>query len=287
MQVKHGFMRKGIVVILCVVLFCGCAKFEQKRLSGVAVEYNGATVTYADLDALTYGLSSEDSARVADSYIQQWATSLIVYDRSKEIKSREIDDMVENYRRSLCQHEWERKQVAQKMPMLIEDSLVLEFYEQNKQHFILDRAILRGLLLIMPVGAPNLEKLKDMVEVPHEEENIEWVEKYAYQYAVGYELFLDDWKTVEQIAVYMPYSQDELSKQIKQKKQILAQDSLNVYLLQVTDFCGKGEYKPLEYVQDEIKELILSQRQVEFIRLLREDLYEKAVQQGKLKRYEK
>ena len=287
MQVKHGFMRKGIVVILCVVLFCGCAKFEQKRLSGVAVEYNGATVTYADLDALTYGLSSEDSARVADSYIQQWATSLIVYDRSKEIKSREIDEMVENYRRSLCQHEWERKQVAQKMPMLIEDSLVLEFYEQNKQHFILDRAILRGLLLIMPVGAPNLEKLKDMVEVPHEEENIEWVEKYAYQYAVGYELFLDDWKTVEQIAVYMPYSQDELSKQIKQKKQILAQDSLNVYLLQVTDFCGKGEYKPLEYVQDEIKELILSQRQVGFIRLLREDLYEKAVQQGKLKRYEK
>lgn len=280
-------MRKGIVVILCVVLFCGCAKFEQKRLSGVAVEYNGATVTYADLDALTYGLSSEDSARVADSYIQQWATSLIVYDRSKEIKSREIDEMVENYRRSLCQNEWERKQIAQKMPMLIEDSLVLEFYEQNKQHFILDRAILRGLLLIMPVGAPNLEKLKDMVEVPHEEENIEWVEKYAYQYAVGYELFLDDWKTVEQIAVYMPYSQDELSKQIKQKKQILAQDSLNVYLLQVTDFCGKGEYKPLEYVQDEIKELILSQRQVEFIRLLREDLYEKAVQQGKLKRYEK
>lgn len=287
MQVKHGFMRKGIVVILCVVLFCGCAKFEQKRLSGVAVEYNGATVTYADLDALTYGLSSEDSARVADSYIQQWATSLIVYDRSKEIKSREIDEMVENYRRSLCQNEWERKQIAQKMPMLIEDSLVLEFYEQNKQHFILDRAILRGLLLIMPVGAPNLEKLKEMVEVPHEEENIEWVEKYAYQYAVGYELFLDDWKTVEQIAVYMPYSQDELSKQIKQKKQILAQDSLNVYLLQVTDFCGKGEYKPLEYVQDEIKELILSQRQVEFIRLLREDLYEKAVQQGKLKRYEK
>lgn len=287
MQVKHGFMRKGIVVILCVALFCGCAKFEQKRLSGVAVEYNGATVTYADLDALTYGLSSEDSARVADSYIQQWATSLIVYDRSKEIKSREIDEMVENYRRSLCQHEWERKQIAQKMPMLIEDSLVLEFYEQNKQHFILDRAILRGLLLIMPVGAPNIEKLKDMVEMPHEEENIEWVEKYAYQYAVGYELFLDDWKTVEQIAVYMPYSQDELSKQIKQKKQILAQDSLNVYLLQVTDFCGKGEYKPLEYVQDEIKELILSQRQVEFIRLLREDLYEKAVQQGKLKRYEK
>ena len=280
-------MRKGIVVILCVVLFCGCAKFEQKRLSGVAVEYNGATVTYADLDALTYGLSSEDSARVADSYIQQWATSLIVYDRSKEIKSREIDEMVENYRRSLCQHEWERKQIAQKMPMLIEDSLVVEFYEQNKQHFILDRAILRGLLLITPVGAPNIEKLKDMVEVPHEEENIEWVEKYAYQYAVGYELFLDDWKTVEQIAVYMPYSQDELSKQIKQKKQILAQDSLNVYLLQVTDFCGKGEYKPLEYVQDEIKELILSQRQVGFIRLLREDLYEKAVQQGKLKRYEK
>ena len=287
MQVKSGFMKKRIVLILCVALFCGCAKFEQKRLSGVAVEYNGAIVTYAELDALTYGLSSEDSTRVADAYIRQWATSLIVYEKSKDIKSREIDEMVENYRRSLWQHEWENRQTAQKMSTLVEDSLVLGFYEQNKQHFILDRAILRGLLLIMPVGAPDLEKLKDKVAIPQEEESIEWVEKYAYKYAAGYELFLDDWKTIEQVAVYMPYSQDELFKQIKQRKQIVAQDSVNVYLLQVTDFCGKGEYKPIQYVQDEIKDLILSQRQVEFIRSLREDLYDKALQQGKLKRYEK
>ena len=249
-------MKKTTIILLVLALLVGCDKLDVKRLHGVVAECNGESLLTAEIEALTLGLSVEDSALLAEQYIHQWAINLLMKDVIRGNQNKEIERLVAEYRRSLYQHEWEQHLVARRMSQHVEDSVVLAYYEANKNHFVLRETILRGVLLVVPNGAPGMEQLKRYIVEPRDEEHIEWVEKYAYQYAVGYELFLDDWKTVEQIAVYMPYSQDELSKQIKQKKQILAQDSLNVYLLQVTDFCGKGGYKPLEYVQDEIKELI-------------------------------
>ena len=58
-------------------------------------------------------------------------------------------------------------------------------------------------------------------------------------------------------------------------------------MLQLTEVCGVGEPKPLDYVRGEIETIILSERRVEFINKERERMYNKAVEQGKLKRYEK
>lgn len=280
-------MYKWIVLIVSLVVLSSCSKFEHVRKGGVAAEYNGVVLTYAELDMLTRGLPPEDSARVADAFVQQWAASLLVWDRAKDLEDKDMKKKVEDYRRSLCQFEWEQRQVAQKMPMHIEDSVILAFYENNKQHFILDEAILRGVQLVVPVGTPNIDKLKGSVKEPDNEENIEFVEKYAYQYATGYELFLEDWVPISRVAFYMPISTDDLAKQIRQKRQIELQDTMNVYLLQVVDVCTAGEYKPLEYVRSEIEEMILSQRQVDFIESVRKDLYNKALEQRKIKRYEK
>lgn len=280
-------MYKWIVLIVSLVVLSSCSKFEHVRKGGVAAEYNGVVLTYAELDILTRGLPPEDSARVADAFVQQWAASLLVWDRAKDLEDKDMKKKVEDYRRSLCQFEWEQRQVAQKMPMHIEDSVILAFYENNKQHFILDEAILRGVQLVVPVGTPNIDKLKGSVKEPDNEENIEFVEKYAYQYATGYELFLEDWVPISRVAFYMPISTDDLAKQIRQKRQIELQDTMNVYLLQVVDVCTAGEYKPLEYVRSEIEEMILSQRQVDFIESVRKDLYNKALEQRKIKRYEK
>ena len=287
LQVKYWFMYKWIVLIVSLVVLSSCSKFEHVRKGGVAAEYNGVVLTYAELDILTRGLPPEDSARVADAFVQQWAASLLVWDRAKDLEDKDMKKKVEDYRRSLCQFEWEQRQVAQKMPMHIEDSVILAFYENNKQHFILDEAILRGVQLVVPVGTPNIDKLKGSVKEPDNEENIEFVEKYAYQYATGYELFLEDWVPISRVAFYMPISTDDLAKQIRQKRQIELQDTMNVYLLQVVDVCTAGEYKPLEYVRSEIEEMILSQRQVDFIESVRKDLYNKALEQRKIKRYEK
>ncbi len=280
-------MRKIIVILLTFAVCVGCGRFEAKRLQGVAVECNGEFLTVVEMQRLTSGMSPEDSARVAEQYVRQWAINVLMQDAIRKSSNKDIERLVSDYRRSLYQHEWERSLVAQKMPQHVEDSLVQQYYSLHKSHFILKESILRGVLLVVPLGAPNVDQLQRYMTNPKEEENIEWIEKYAYQYASGYELFLDEWKSVNQMLPYMPLDESNLLKQLKQKHQIVLQDSVNNYVLQVIDLYARGEQMPLDYARGEIEKIILSQRQVEFIQSERDLLYENAVQQGKLKRYEK
>jgi hypothetical protein len=118
-------------------------------------------------------------------------------------------------------------------------------------------------------------------------EVLEQLEKYAYQNASGYELFLEEWKTASQILLRMPFEEDNLHKLLKQKRQVSMQDSLNTYVLQVSEMYVRGEQMPLDFARGEIEKIILSQRQVEFIQQKREEIYKEALEQGKLKLYEK
>lgn len=280
-------MKKTTIILLVLTLLVGCDKLDIKRLQGVVAECNGESLLATEIEALTLGLSAEDSAQVAEQYVHQWAINLLMKDVIRGNQNKEIERLVAEYRRSLYQHEWEQHLVARRMSQHVEDSVVLAYYEANKHHFVLRETILRGVLLVVPNGAPSMDQLKRYIVEPQDEEHIEWVEKYAYQYASGYELFLDEWKTANQILLRMPFEEDNLQKQLKQQRQITMQDSLNNYILQVVDVYVKGEQMPIDYARKEIEKIILSQRQVDFIELERENLYNNAIQSGKLKRYEK
>lgn len=282
-------MKKYITIYtiyLLSCLLCGCHVFEEKRMVGTVAEYNGKTITVEDIQLLTLGLSSEDSVRVVDQYIRQWATGLIEYDVAKDKTNKDIERLVEDYRRSLYLHEYEQRLIAQRMPQMIEDTLIESFYSLHSKYLILSETIIRGLLLVVPNKAPNMNDLRKKIQQPNLEENIEWLEKFAYQYAVGYELFLEDWKDMSEIIVLMPFEQNDLDKQLKNKRQIELQDSINTYILQVTELHMKGELKPLTYARKEIESILLRQRQVEFLKEERNLLYEKALKEGKLKLYE-
>lgn len=280
-------MKKTTIVLLVLTLLVGCDRLDIKRLQGVVAECNGESLLATEIEALTLGLSAEDSAQVAEQYVHQWAINLLMKDVIRGNQNKEIERLVAEYRRSLYQHEWEQHLVARRMSQHVEDSVVLAYYEANKHHFVLRETILRGVLLVVPNGAPSMDQLKRYIVEPQDEEHIEWVEKYAYQYASGYELFLDEWKTANQILLRMPFEEDNLQKQLKQQRQITMQDSLNSYILQVVDVYVKGEQMPIDYARKEIEKIILSQRQVDFIESERENLYNNAIQSGKLKRYEK
>ena len=82
----------GILMSGC--LLSGCtALMEKKQQAGAAVEVNGHYLYQSTLDSLTLGLSSEDSLRVAQQFISQWAKDMLMYDKGMEngIYSSEMD----------------------------------------------------------------------------------------------------------------------------------------------------------------------------------------------------
>lgn len=276
-----------IKTIICAVLagflLIGCTALEKKQQAGAVVELNGNYIYRSTIDSLTLGLSSEDSMRVVQQYISQWAKDILLYEKAQTHRQPSIDVMVENYRRSLYVHTYEEYLVDKKMSKTIMDTTILQIYQQMPERFRLDESIMKGILLVVPVDAPNIVKLRQWLT--HQE--MDNIEKYAYQNASGYELFADKWLTTTEMIRHIPLEHAGLETLLKTKDQIEVSDTLRTYILQVTDKRLKGEQMPLEYARPEIEKVVLSARQVDFLQKERERLYNEAIQEQKIKFYEK
>jgi len=278
-------MNKVLLLLSCSVLLSGCQLFSRKHNAGVAVEVNGYTLEYRELNELTAGSSGEDSAALADAFIRQWATEILMYDKAKnKVDNKSLEDLVEDYRRSLYAYAYEQYLVSH-MPKHVPQAEIDSFYATHQDRFILTDNILKGLFLIVPNGTPDLEKVKKYMQ-SLDEENIERIEKYAYRYATGYELFIEDWKSMEELLFWIPVAKNNLSKLIKQNRQVVASDSISTYILQVTEECESGEVMPVEYARAEIENVLLHEKKLEYIQSERERIYEDAVRFKKVKFYE-
>ena len=97
------FMKKSILLgtLTACLLLSGCQALEKKHQVGAAVELNGQYLYRYTLDSLTMGLESEDSLRVAEQYIHQWAQDILLYDNATMRTNEQIENRVAEYRRTL------------------------------------------------------------------------------------------------------------------------------------------------------------------------------------------
>lgn len=159
----------------------------------------------------------------------------------------EIESLVQDYRRSLYIHEYEQQWLNKNMPQTLNEDTLKIIYEQNKSHFLLEDDLLKGILLILPIGAPNQDKLAMWMNSPNEK-NLEKIEKYAFQYASGYQLFLDDWVPQSEI-----------------KKYTMENDSTHTSVLHVTERIKTGEPMPYEFAHSQLEQYLLEKRKHEYI----------------------
>lgn len=275
--------KKSILyLVLAGFLLAGCAAYEKKQQSGAAVEVKGQYLYRSTLDSMTLGLSPEDSLRVVQQYVSQWAKDILLYDKAKGQTSNAIETLVEDYRRTLYVHAYEEYLVDRRMPKAVSDSTVLQVYEQMPDRFKLDESIVKGILVVVPSDARDIAKLRGWLS----KQMLDEIEKYAYKSASGYELFTDKWLTTTDLMAQMPAERAELETALKSKNTIEMGDSVKTYILQVTEKHLRGEQMPVEYARPEIEKIVLNARQVDFLNKERERLYNEAIQDGEIKFYE-
>lgn len=261
-----------------------CSIFDRHRQSGVVAQVGTEKLTLSELDCITANaLSAEDSAAMAEQFIRQWASEILLYQEAKDRPVAQLEALVADYRRSLYVHDFEQQLIARKMSQQVPDTVIAEFYAQHAEQFILRENIVKGVFLVFPNDAPHQKDLRKWLDDLNDEENIESIEKYAYQFATGYEWFTTTWITNNQILLRLPIETDILQQQLRAHAQrIEVTDSVSTYLLQVTDSHLLGEPMPLDYAAGEIKQLILSERQVTFLQQYQRELFDEAVRFGKV-----
>ena len=206
----------------------------------------------------------------------------MVYDvalRNLGDEKEEVDKLVEEYRRSLVRYRYQERLVEEKLKTDIRESDKLNYYEENQKKFILDKGLIKGLFLKIPVDAPGLTDVKKWYKST-DVASLEKIEKYSVQNATIYEYFYDKWVDFDEVMDNIPIHVSNPNAFLKANKYVEVADSSYCYLLNIKEYLPSGSVEPYDYASPHVTEMLVNQRKVEFLKKFEDELYNDAIRSG-------
>lgn len=280
---------KAVPLWLFVVSFLfSCAGSRPDDTTDVLVQVKEHTLRRPEVtNLIPKGASSADSLLLAESITKKWVKDALVYDLAKHNlgdEKTEIDKLVEEYRHSLIRYRYEERLVKEKLAPDIRESDLLQYYENNQDKFLLDKSLIKGLFLKIPADAPGLSDVKNWYRSTSESA-LEKIEKYSVQNASIYDYFYDKWVDFDEVMDNIPLHVANPKEFLQTHKFVETTDSSYCYLLNIKEYIPQGSTAPYDFAGSQIKEMLLNQRKVEFLRNFENDLYNDAIRKGDVKFY--
>ena len=277
-----------MLVLLSVFLFTSC-KWNKSVTDYVygktPIVEIGQDVLYAEdiKQVLPLGLSDADSTLFAEQFIRNWAQDVLFYQNAiRNIPdTKDIDRLVENYRRSLIEHEYQRRLIEQKFSSEITDEEIEQFFNDNQRLFVLDESLIKGLFLKISNKSHDLSDIRKLY-TRQDDESFEEIEKYSIRNAARCEFFYDNWLTVAELEVLLPVLEKPLESLLKENGSFEFKDEEYIYLLNVSEYAPKGGIEPLDHARSRIRGLLINSNEVSYMRKIKEDLYDAAIEKNRI-----
>ena len=274
----------GVILVIAAAM-TGCGQEHNHKGKTPLVEVSGEFLYKEDLQAaLPLNISKDDSVLFAEHYIRNWIEDALLFDKAEgNIPDNDkISKLVENYRRALIMHTYQEELVNQKLANDISEEEINAYYEKNKELFLLDNPLVKGLFIKVPLSSPDLGNVRVWYR-KNNQDVIEKLEKYSLRNAVSYDYFYDRWTSVPDVAAKIPLKVlDTDANYLDKNRNVEVKDTAFCYFLHIEDFLGKDKQKPLDFARDEIKEILINLKRVEFINKVKEDLYQRASDRNKI-----
>lgn len=282
-------MRTTCFGLLIFLLCAACSERHDHKGRTPLVELDGNFLYREDLQSvLPTGLSKDDSLLFAEHYIRNWVEDILLYDKAQSNipNNGEIDKLVENYRKALIMHTYQQALIHQRLSEEISEQDLTEYYEKNQALFKVERPLMKGLFIKVPLTAPQLGNVRRWYKM-ETREAVEHLEKYSLQNAVKYEYFYDKWVQVSEVLDMLPLKVSDVDEYLDKNRHVELKDTAFHYFLNVSDYRPVGEQEPYEFARSQVKDMLLNVKQVEFMKQVKDDLYQRAVKRDKIKYYNK
>ena len=232
-------------------------------------------------------LSAKDSALWADDYVKKWVQQQLLLLKAQEKLSAEMKDVnkeLEEYRNSLLIYRYKNLLIREKMDTTVSESAISEYYSGNRESFILNRNIVKAIFIKIPVQVSNPDNIKDLCLADAKEKQ-EKLTSYCMSYAKAYDRFNDQWVAADLVLNNLPDAVTDQNQFLERNRFIERTDMNYYYIVCVRDYRLAGQVSPVEYVKNDIRNLILSKQKMDFLKQIEKDTYQEGVNKNEVKLY--
>lgn len=278
---------KMITFLMAGLIISGCDLIQMKQEANEpvtdkkAVARVGEQYLYLDdLDGLAYeGMPAADSAGLTRAFINNWVRKqLLIKEASTKIEfdEAEIERKILDYKFSLMGYEYQSHYIAQNLNKEVSEEEIQGYYDENIDNFVLKQNIIRSKFIQVPKGAPRLNRLRSLL-YSSRDSDMEELNSYCLSFATAYELNDSIWMTFDEVVKNSPLAEVPNKLQfLRNRKYSETEDDEFKYYLKIEEYRISDNVSPLEFVKEDIINIIINKRKVELAEGLEAKIYEEA-----------
>jgi len=276
------------IVFLNALFLVGCEfiKMKNEKAAEEVTRYPVARANNAYLykdelaGIVTSGTTKEDSTARVEAYINSWIRKQLLIQeaaRKIDINEAEVERKILDYRFSLIAYEYQSYFIKQNLDTMVSNSEVEKYYKGNIDNFILKQNIVQATFMKVPKTAPRANKIKDLIFSQKEKDEKE-LKSYCLSFSTAYHLSDSTWMVFDELVKNSPLVEIPNKIQfLKAYPYYETSDDSYLYFLKVVKYRISDNISPLEFVKDDIRNIIVNKRKVELAKKLEDDVYNNAV----------
>lgn len=289
--------RNSLGVLIFAVMVSACELIQVKNdnmvqqtnepLARVKDKY----LYVSDIQGIVPGdVNPIDSSNTVKRYIQNWIKKQLMITEAEsniEYDQAEIQRKMLDYRYALLVYEYEKLYINKNLSTEVAEDEIKAYYEKNDDKFLLKQNILRGVFLQLPVESNKKNDIKRLMNLKTEKAKSQ-LRTLSLRFATKSHLEDTIWLKFDDVFQNTPVQNTTNRVQFlreNQRRVIETSDDNFVYLYRIDDFKIQDETSPLEFVKEEIRNIIINKRKTELTERLEQDVYDAAVRNKQFEIY--
>lgn len=280
-------MKASIFYLLLVLLLTSCS---QKEVAPVAVAwaYNSPLTLEELSSVIPDNSSTEDSIRIAESYISTWMREKVVLyhaEMALQEEQKDFSAQLEDYRKSLLIYAYESELVSQKLDTAVSDKLIEDYYRSNQDNYQLKDYIVQARFCILDAETPKLNKFSKLF---YSEDSLdrEELEEFCIENSARYYFEESQWLYLDDLLKEVPIEVFDRESFLKKNKTIEFEKDNLLYFLVLKDYKLKDSVSPLSLEKENIRSVLLNIRKNELLNKMRNDLFNDAIRKKEIRTVE-
>lgn len=282
-------MKKIALIPAFFLLLVSCQYFRPEAKPEALARVNDLYLYKDDVKYLVpRGTSKADSAVIVRNYVDGWASQKLLIDAAEinlgEDKQAELDKLVREYKMDLYSKAYIEEIVKRTVDTVISVAELRQYYAENKENFKTNGTLVRLRFIHLKQDNPKFETIKSKFFDFKKPDRPFW-DTYALQFR-NFALNDSVWVDMSQVYSKLPFINPEnRDAYIVPGKTIQHPDSLDVYLVKITNVLDRNQTSPFEYVKPTLKEVLLNKRKLELIKKFEKEITDDAIKNKKYEIY--
>lgn len=224
-------------------------------------------------------LSVNDSIAFMEDYVEMWIKRELKKQNAEAFfTDKTIEKMVDDYRASLLTYKYEQRYTSI-VSDVVSSNEISEFYNANKENFLLSTPMVKARVLRVHSNYKNLKLITRKMNSSNSDDMLDVVSIAEKEDLQMYD-FSKKWYYFDEVIDYMPFVNKNISLDafLKNNKNLEVRSSDYVYFLRVFEYKETGSVMPVEFLEDQIRKIIINNRKMKLLINIEDSLYNAAIQ---------